>query len=234
MNVSTSTMPPETVVIVAPDCTPDESNTKPSPISLVGDLPGLNLPVDEFFSRTASYAKDPVAYLKGLLGPDVFSQREAMLCLPDKVDKDMYGSGSHMQHFEQHIAKLLGKDHALFFITGIQAQLAALKYHCDQTSGNNRCAWHITSHLESAELDSYKHLYGLERLLIGRPGRNPSLEEVQRVLELPKDERPAVVVLELPCRPLGCQIIDWTELEKISKACRSAGVKLHCDGARIW
>lgn len=53
-------------------------------------------------------------------------------------------------------------------------------------------------------------------------------------MNLPLHKRPAVILLEIPCRPLGCQSYTFSQLKEISDACREAGVALHCDGARIW
>ena len=82
--------------------------------------------------QTADYARQPRIYLESTLGNKVLTDREELLCIPDIVDRDYYGVGDHKKHFEQHIAKLFGKEHSLFFITGVQAQLAAMKIHSDR------------------------------------------------------------------------------------------------------
>ena len=51
---------------------------------------------------------------------------------------------------------------------------------------------------------------------------------------MPKEERPAVMVLELPNRVLGLATYPWDDLVKISALCKAAGIKLHMDGARLW
>jgi threonine aldolase len=193
-----------------------------------------DLTPEQQFRRTADYVKDPKAYLQSVLGPETFSEREHLLSIPDKFDQDIYGNGEHKAHFQRHIANLFGKEHGLFFITGVQAQLAAMRIHCDR-AGNRRVTWHVTSHLEEAENKSYEALYGLQRRFLGsRRDENPSVDEIKEVLALPEEQRPAVMLLEIPNRVLGCATYTFSELEKISSACKTAGVKLHCDGARIW
>ncbi|KAK5711173.1 hypothetical protein LTR17_018521, partial [Elasticomyces elasticus] len=96
----------------------------------------------ERIGRTVRYAEDPARYLEHALGKDVFNSRRSMLSLPETVDMDAYGNGTHKQHFEKHIAKFLGKQHGLFFFTGVQAQLAALKIYADR-AGKNKVAWHV-------------------------------------------------------------------------------------------
>ncbi|KAK0936859.1 hypothetical protein LTR29_011538 [Friedmanniomyces endolithicus] len=188
----------------------------------------------ERIKRTAEYAEDPAGYLQKALGKETFESRRPVLSLPGTVDMDAYGTGEHRQHFEQHIASFLGKQHGLFFVTGIQAQLAALKTHADR-AGQTKVAWHLSCHLEWAEARSFETLYGLERLLLGSaPETMPTVDEIKRILGLPKEERPAAILLEIPNRVLGCQTYTFEELEEISSACREAGVVLHMDGARLW
>ena len=188
----------------------------------------------EAFQRTADYARDPKTYLEATLGNRVLTDRRELLFIPEKVERDYYGASEHKKQFEQHIAKLFGKEHGLFFITGVQAQLAAMKIHCHRAE-KNRVAWHITSHLECAEEAAYKELYGLDRTLLGAdPDGLPTVDEIKTVLSLPAEDRPAAILIEIPNREIGCQTYSYSDLEAISSACRDAGVKFHMDGARIW
>lgn len=137
-------------------------------------------------------------------------------------------------HFETRIAKLLSKEHGLFFITGVQAQLAAAKVHCDKAN-KNIAARHTSCHSEVAENRAYRELYHLDRVLLGSvPNELPTIEEIQEVLNLPETERPAVVILEIPSRVCLCETYTFEQLEQISAACRNASVALHMDGARLW
>jgi threonine aldolase len=188
----------------------------------------------QVIQQTADYARQPRIYLESTLGNKVLTERDELLCTPEKIDRDYYGVGEHKTHFEQHIAKLFGKEHSLFFITGVQAQLAAMKIHSDR-AGKTKMAWHVTSHLEGAEEAAYKELYGLDRTLLGSDPHNlPTVDEIKDVLAMPEEDRPAAILIEIPNRELGCQTYSYSELEAISSACRETGVKFHMDGARIW
>lgn len=108
--------------------------------------------------------------------------------------------------------------------------------YCER-AGRNIVAWHYTAHPEIAEESAWRYLYGFERILLGHShhkDRLPTLEEIQSVLNLPLHKRPAVILLEIPCRPLGCQSYTFSQLKEISDACKEKDVALHCDGARIW
>ncbi|WPG99494.1 Epoxide hydrolase N terminus [Acrodontium crateriforme] len=188
----------------------------------------------DLIQATATYAKDPTAYLKSTLGEEEYTRKKDQLCLADKIDLDMYGKGEHKQHFERHMANVVGKEHGLFFLTGVQAQLAALKIYCER-AGTGRVAWHVSSHLEEAEERAFEKLYGLERTLLGSsPDELPTVEEILDVIQAPAKERPAVILIEIPNRTLGCATYTFAQLERISSACQTAGVALHCDGARLW
>jgi hypothetical protein len=184
---------------------------------------------------TLEYATSPKNYLVRRLGKDVVEQNSHLLSIPTQlVDSDLYGTGGHKQHFEQHIAALLGKKHGLFFITGVQAQLTAMKIHCDK-AGNDRVSWHYRSHLEIAEGHAFAEVFRLKRTFVGKSQLEvPTVADVEAITSLPVEERPAVMLLELPNRELGCKTYPWDDLVQISKLCRAANVKLHMDGARLW
>ncbi|KAF2717462.1 PLP-dependent transferase [Polychaeton citri CBS 116435] len=209
-----------------------EVGTRKDPIQLCMFTP-KSTPV-ESFSKTAEYAKDQIGYLKSSLGQSTFERRQHLFCIPDEIERDFYGTGPTKQYFEGHIAKCLGKDHGLFFITGVQAQLAALKIYC-QAANTPKVAWHLSSHLESAEEVAFQELYHLERIEIGNdPNILPSVDDIEKAITLPADQRPAAIVIEIPNRVLGCETYTFEELQRLSKTCARYGVKFHCDGARLW
>jgi threonine aldolase len=192
-------------------------------------------PIDVVIARTAEYAKDPRAYLLKTIGQEAIKAQGDTLCIPDiPLEGDVYGMSGTKADFEKHIAKLVGKSTGLFFTTGIQAQLSAIKIYCEAAK-KNIASWHISCHLETAELAAYKEVMHLDRVLLGRvPNELPTVDEIKNVLALPDAERPAVIVVEIPNRVLGCETYTFEELEELSAACRSASVAFHMDGARLW
>ena len=183
----------------------------------------------EHLQNTLEYAASPENYLIRRLGKDVVQEREQLLSLSGElVDRDTYGTGAYKQCFEQHIATVLGKKHGLFFITGVQAQLTAMKIYCDR-AGSDRVAWHHWCHLEIAEERSFAEVFRLHRTFVGKPQLVPTVEDVKAVTSLPVEERPAVILLELPNRELGCKTYQYDDLVQISQLCKAANVKLHID-----
>jgi threonine aldolase len=189
----------------------------------------------QLLQETLEYATSPKNYLVRRLGKDVVEQRSQLLSIPaELVNRDNYGRGLHKQQFEQHIATLLGKKHGLYFITGVQAQLTSMKIWCDK-AGNDRVAWHFRSHPETAEDNAFAEVFHLQRTFVGKSQLEvPTVADVKAVTSLPAEERPAVILLELPNRELGCKTYPYDDLVQISQLCKAANVKLHMDGARLW
>ncbi|MGM0846236.1 MAG: threonine aldolase family protein [Bacillota bacterium] len=143
------------------------------------------------------------------------------------MESDIYGSGKVIEEFQEKMAKLLGKESAVFFPSGTMAQQIALRIWCDE-KGLKRAAYHPLSHLEIHEEDGIKELHGIETVLLGEKDRVITLEDIQNM-----KEEVAVVLLELPQREIGGQLPDFETLQAISAYCREQDIKLQLDGARL-
>lgn len=148
-------------------------------------------------------------------------------CRPDELP-DSYGSGLVIEDFEKDIAKVLGKDVAVFMPSGTMAQPIALRIWCDKEK-KKTFGLHHTSHLELHEQHAYRHLHGLRGCLLGEKQRGLSLAD----LEACKEDL-AAVILELPHRELGGSLPVWAEVVAMSEWCRKKKVHFHLDGARLW
>lgn len=145
---------------------------------------------------------------------------------------DVYGSGSYLGEFEAGLATEFGKEAAVFMPSGTMAQQIALRLWCD-SSGKSGIAMHPTAHLETAEYLGYQLLHRLRRIEFGAPellhNRLLSLADLEA-----SPEKPGVVLLEIPCRPLGGELPEWEDLTAISNWAREMAIPIHLDGARIW
>ena len=160
----------------------------------------------------------------------------ALLEICDELDGteelDGYGHSEALSAFETEIAEMFGKEAAVFMPSGTMAQNTALRMWCEKRS-NFTVAMHPTAHPEFAEHAGYLFLHNIRRLQFGVP------ESVgDRLLNI-KDfeglgQEPGVVLLELPNRPLGCQLRPWDDLIAIREWTQQRGIPLHLDGARIW
>lgn len=144
------------------------------------------------------------------------------------LDSDLYGTGKLIEDFQERMARLLGKESAVFFPSGTMAQQIALRIWCD-AKGIKKVAYHPLSHLEIHEKDGMKELHHLEPVLLADEARPVLLQDL-----LSMREDIACLLLELPQREIGGQLPEYAELEVMSAFCRERGIKLHLDGARLF
>ena len=91
------------------------------------------------------------------------------------------------------MAALLGKRHALFFATGVQAQSVACRIHGDRSGGDApAAAWHATAHQEGAEQSGVTALFGLRRAAVlgGDALALPRPADVEALARLPPRAAP--------------------------------------------
>ncbi len=152
----------------------------------------------------------------------------AAWCDEHDVDHDVYGNGALIQDFERKVAALLGFEAAVFCISGTMAQVTALRLGAEDR-GSRLVALHPTSHIFVHERSNYQLLDHFQALSVGdrhRPWIEADLGTVP--------DRLGAVGLEIPMREIGGQLTDWDELEAIKRHCRTRGIHLHMDGARLW
>ena len=154
--------------------------------------------------------------------------KEALDGVPGSMESDVYGTGEVIEQFQKKMADYLGKEDAVFFPSGTMAQQIGLRIWADQKHTHN-VAYHPLSHLEIHEEDGLKELHHLEPLLLGAEDRLITLEDVKGL-----DSSVGCLLLELPQREIGGQLPTFEELERISEYCKTTGIKLHLDGARLW
>jgi threonine aldolase len=138
----------------------------------------------------------------------------------------MYGKGAVIEEFQAKMARLLGKEAAVFFPSGTMAQQIALRIWCDE-KGLKRIAYHPLSHLEIHEQDGLKELHQIETVLLADQTRVIELDDVRGMGDV------ACLLLELPQREIGGQLPSFQTLEAIAAYCRQHGIRLHLDGARL-
>lgn len=73
----------------------------------------------------------------------------------------------------------------------------------------------------------------MQALVAGTVDTPLSYDDVVKALSHSED-LPVCVVIELPHRELGGRITSWEDLQRISELCRSKGIAMHMDGARLW
>lgn len=141
---------------------------------------------------------------------------------------DSYAERGPVEVLEQDLVQRFEVEAAAFFPSGVMAQQAALRVHCDR-AGTRRVAMPDLSHLLVHEEDGPRLLHGFEVEHLTRGFQVATADHLGKV-----PGRLGAVLVELPLRDAGCLLPTWDELVSLSVACRERGVALHLDGARIW
>jgi threonine aldolase len=148
--------------------------------------------------------------------------------IPDDTQLDVYGSGGVVEELENEIARRLGKDAALFLISGTMAQQAVLRIHADRRHRKG-VVFHPKCHLDVREERAYERLHGLVAVTCGPPNQPLTSQQLATVAE-----PVAALLIELPQRDLGGSLPEWDELVAQVQWARDHGAATHMDGARLW
>ena len=151
-----------------------------------------------------------------------------------QVGDDVYKEDPSVNALEEKLAKLFGKDEALFFPTGSMANQAAIKLH--------------TQPADQLICDKWAHVYNYEgggasfnsgvscKLVDGHRGMITAAQVEENINPPDFYHSPltTLVCLENTTNKGGGACYDIEEIKKIRKVCNSHGLGLHLDGARLF
>ena len=157
------------------------------------------------------------------------------LCQAREVVDDNYLLGGEVEAFEQHWAKLLGKEAAVFMPSGTLANQLALRV---LAGSRRRVIVPGMSHIYNDTGDACQTLSGQTLIPLAAGKATFTREEVEAVLARTAGGRVATdvgaIVIESPIRRLAGQMFDWDEAKRISAFARDKGIGMHLDGARLF
>ena len=163
-----------------------------------------------------------------LSGHGNVTARDLLATIPADSSLDRYGSGGVVADLEARVARLLGKQAAVYLPSGTMAQQCVLRVHADRRQ-RRTVVFHPMCHLERHENHAYQYLHGL----IGRP--TGDLSRLITTEDLTAIAEPvAALLLELPQRDIGGQQPAWDDLQTQVSWARAHGAAAHLDGARLW
>lgn len=151
-----------------------------------------------------------------------------------KVGDDVYKEDPSVNELEEKLAKMFGKDQALFFPSGSMTNQAAIKLH--------------TQPAEQLICDKWAHVYNYEgggvsfnsgvscKLVDGVRGMITA-QQVEENINPPDfyhSPLTSLVCLENTTNKGGGACYDLEEIKKIRKVCDSNNLGLHLDGARLF
>jgi threonine aldolase len=150
---------------------------------------------------------------------------------------DVYLKGGAVTEFEQHMAKLLGKEDAAFFPTGTLANNIAVRLLCGERK--NLLIQH-EAHLYQDEGEGPSLLSGINMIPIGGPGKpSPPLEDWNEALEVASKTayypmRIGAISIESPIRRGNGACVPYPLVRQITDLARSKGLGTHLDGSRLF
>ncbi|XP_066941511.1 uncharacterized protein [Macrobrachium rosenbergii] len=156
------------------------------------------------------------AMMSAPLGDDVFVEDPTVLALQDKV------------------AKLLGKEDALFVPTGTMGNLICVMNHC-RSRGSEVLLGHL-SHIHIYEQGGISQLGGVHpRTLRNLPDGTFSLDELKKFVRKDDVHLPVteLVCIENTHNVAGGRVLPLQWLDELGATCKSLGLPLHMDGARL-
>jgi threonine aldolase len=157
------------------------------------------------------------------------------LCHSQDVEDDNYLLGGEIEEFEQHWAKLLGKETAVFMPSGTLANQLALRA---LAGSKRRVIVPEMSHIYNDTGDACQTLSNLTLMPLAPGKATYTKADVEAVLTRTASGRVATdvgaIVIESPIRRLAGQMFDWEEAKRISAFAREKGIGMHLDGARLF
>lgn len=151
-----------------------------------------------------------------------------------KLGDDVYAEDPTVNALQARLAKMFGKDKALFFPTGTMANQAAIKLH--------------TQPGEQVICDKYAHIYNYEgggasfnsgvscKLVDGQRGMMTAQQVIEAINPPDFYHSPltTLVALENTTNKGGGACWDFQEIKNIKSVCETHNLGLHLDGARLW
>lgn len=159
------------------------------------------------------------------------AMREAMMRA--EVGDDVFGDDPTVNRLQTKVADLLGKEAALFVPSGTMGNQVCLKVH---TRPGDEVIVERGAHLFNYESAGAAFLSSVQvHTVEGRYGVLP-LEGVRRAVRPSAYYMPVtrLVCVENTHNRAGGTIYPFDALVELSAFCRTHGIALHMDGARLW
>ena len=171
-----------------------------------------------------------------LISDTVTRPTEEMLSymMEANVGDDVFKEDPTINALEEKVAKLFGKEAALFFPSGTMANQTAIKLH---TQPGDQLICDHYAHIFNYEGGGVSFNSGVSCALIeGDRGRITAEQIKQRInpSDFYHSPRTSLVALENTTNKGGGAFYSINAIEEISQLCRKENLPLHLDGARLW
>jgi threonine aldolase len=150
-----------------------------------------------------------------------------------EVDDDVLGKDPTADRLERRVAELLGKEAALFFPSGTQANQTGLLLH---TRPGSEAICEADAHVFHYEYASSAWLAGVQLVPVASErGRLPA--DAVRAAIRPGDRhhpRTTLICVEQTHGASGGSVVPLDGLDEIRAVADEHGLPIHMDGARVW
>jgi len=157
--------------------------------------------------------------------------RQAMM--EAEVGDDVFGEDPTVNALQEKVARLLGKEAALFVASGTMANQLAIKAH---TQPGDEVIAEASSHTLNFEGGAGAILSGIQFFPL--PGKRGifTADQVEAAIRPDDVHFPTsrLVVIENTHNRGGGSVFPLSTIQEISEVARHRGLCLHMDGARLW
>jgi len=155
-----------------------------------------------------------------------------------EVGDDVYHDDPSVHALEAYVADLLGKEDAVFMVTGTMTNQVALRTH---TEAGDQIVTEATAHVHLLESGAPAALSGLTvRPIVGTHGIFTAAQ-VEAVVPRPHRFMPSTVIppVKLLCventhNMAGGTVWTLEQISAVAATARARGLATHLDGARLW
>ena len=151
-----------------------------------------------------------------------------------EVGDDVYGEDPTVNRLQEYAAELLEKEAALLLPTGTMANLAAF---LSQTRPGDAVILSEGAHPYHYESGNLAMVGGLMTRIVTDPFGKMTADQVAALVVQTDDPHYAhttLVSIENTTNRGGGAYYQHGEIESIGRLCRERGLRLHCDGARLF
>jgi len=150
------------------------------------------------------------------------------------VGDDVYSEDETVNALQNHVARLCGKEAALFVPSGTQSNLIGLGVHCERGSEVILGSQAHVFYYEGGGASSHLGVaYNLQPQLADGTMCLQGVEDCIRPLN-DHYPRTALVAIENTHNKCGGKIISPAYVKALSALCKKHSLPLHLDGARLW